>query len=234
MLLHDTGKLDLQTARHDDAVFRFQQVRDTALPGLAVDAYHRVIIAADILGVDRKVRHIPGGIRLLYGKTFLDRILVRTGKRREYQVTHIGMARMYGQLVAVLDRARNGIDVGKIQAGVYPLRIEIQGQSHNIHIAGTLAIAEQTPLDTVGTRHQAQLGRRHGSAAVVVRVQAKHDAIAPREMAVHPFDLVGIDIGRGEFNSRRQIKNNSCYPVSLPMPRLRHCRFPVRNRALPQ
>ena len=45
----------------------------------------------------------------------------------------------------------------------------------------------------------------NGGAAVVMRVQAEHDAVAPREMAVHPFDLVRIDIGRGQFHGGRQI-----------------------------
>ena len=62
-------------------------------------------------------------------------------------------------------------------------------------------------LDPVGTGHQAELGGGNPGAAVIVRVQRQDDGIAPVEMTVHPFDLVGMDFGRRHLHRRRQIED---------------------------
>ena len=69
--LDDTRKLDLKTARHDDAVLSFHQIRDAAFAGLAIDADHRVIAATNISRVDREWGAGPCLIRLLSRKPFL-------------------------------------------------------------------------------------------------------------------------------------------------------------------
>jgi hypothetical protein len=76
------------------------------------------------------------------------------------------------------------------------LRVHVERDRHEIAIAGALAIAEQAALDPVGARHQPQLGRRDAGAAVVVRVERDHHAVAVGDIAAEPFDLVGIDVGR--------------------------------------
>ena len=55
--LDDAGELDLEPARHDDAVLGLHQVGDAALARLAVDADHRIVGAADVGRVDREVGH---------------------------------------------------------------------------------------------------------------------------------------------------------------------------------
>jgi fumarate reductase flavoprotein subunit len=50
-------ELDLQAARHHDAVLGFQQIGDAALARLAVDADHRIVGAADVGRVDREIGH---------------------------------------------------------------------------------------------------------------------------------------------------------------------------------
>ena len=60
---------------------------------------------------------------------------------------------MDGQLVAMLDGSRHSIDVRKIQTGIDALGIQVQGQSHQIYIAGALAIAKKTAFYAVCACH---------------------------------------------------------------------------------
>lgn len=57
--LHDVRQLDLQTTRQVEAVVGLQQIRDTALTRLRVDANDSFIAATDVLGVDRQIRNSP-------------------------------------------------------------------------------------------------------------------------------------------------------------------------------
>ena len=52
-------ELDLQLARQVERVVGLQQVGDAALAGLRVDADDRLVAAAQVLRVDRQVRHRP-------------------------------------------------------------------------------------------------------------------------------------------------------------------------------
>jgi hypothetical protein len=56
-------------------------------------------------------------------------------------------------------------------SGVDALAEHVHGQVDDVHVAGPLAVAEERALDPVRAGHQAELGRGHGRAAVVVRVQ---------------------------------------------------------------
>jgi hypothetical protein len=118
--LDDARELDLQAARQDDAVFALEQVGDAALARLAVDADHRIVAAADVGRVDRQVGHVPEVASGLHGKALLDRILVRAGEGGEHEVADVGMARVDRQLVAVLDGARDGVDVREVEPGATP------------------------------------------------------------------------------------------------------------------
>ena len=57
---------------------------------------------------------------------------------------------------------------------------------------------------TVGAGHD-ELGGRHGGAPVVVRVHAQDDGVAPRQVAVHPLDLIGVDVGRRALDRGGQV-----------------------------
>ena len=97
------------------------------------------------------------------------------------------------------------VDVGKVDA---PLREEVEAKRHEADVAGALAITEETPLDPLRAGHECEFGRRNATAAVVVRVDRKHDRFASREMARHPFDLVGVDVRRGHFDGRRKVDDH--------------------------
>ncbi len=85
----------------------------------------------------------------------------------------------------------------KSSPGDDALGVHVQGQGDDVDVAGALAVAEQAAFDAVGAGHQAELGGGHAAAAVVVGVEREHHAVAAGEMAVHPLDLVGVDVGRG-------------------------------------
>ena len=201
--LHFARELHLQAARHDDAVFGLHQIGNAALTGLAIDADDGVISAAHIGRVYGQIRNAPQTVFVQRGKAFFNRVLVRATKGGEHQIAHIGVARVDGQLVAMLHGAGHGIYVGKVQSGVHALGVKVERQGDDVHVAGTLAVAKQAAFYTVGASHQAQLGGGYCRATVVMWVQADDDAVAPGHVAVHPLDLVGVNIGRGNFYRRR-------------------------------
>src|SRR5258707_15571962 len=54
-VLDDAAEFDLKRARQLQTVVGLQQKGDAALPRLAVDADHRLVAAAEILWIDRKI-----------------------------------------------------------------------------------------------------------------------------------------------------------------------------------
>ena len=101
---------------------------------------------------------------------------MRAGERGEHQVAAVRVALGHRQLVAVLDRAPDLVDVAEVDLRVDALAEQVHAQRHQADVAGALAVAEQAALDAVGAGHEAQLGGGDGGAAVVVRVQAQDDA----------------------------------------------------------
>jgi hypothetical protein len=83
-------------------------VGHAALAGLAVDADHRLVGAADVLRVDRQVRNLPaevvdvdpGLLRVAdcIIEALLDGVLVRAGERRVDEVAGVGVALVDGRI----------------------------------------------------------------------------------------------------------------------------------------
>ena len=115
---------------------------------------------------------------------------------------------MHRQLVAVLHGLADLVDVGEVDLRIDALGEHVEAQGHEIDVAGALAVAEQAALDAIGAGHVAQLRRRYAGAAVVVRVEAQDHRIAVLEVAMAPFDLVGVDVGRGHLDRRRQVDDH--------------------------
>ena len=208
MALHFGREFDLQAARQYHAVAGFEQVGDAALARLTVDPDHRAVAAAEIGRVDGQIGHVPQRFRLLCGKAFPDRVLMRSGKRGEDKVANVRVARMDRQLCAVFRRTRHCIDIGKIEPRCNALGVKVERERDEVDVACTLAVAEQATLDPFGAGQHRQLGGGHRRTPVVVRVHAENHAVAPGEMTVHPLDLVGIDIGRGHLHRTRQIEDD--------------------------
>ena len=216
--LHHPAEFNLQPARQGQAIGLLQQITHSALARLAVDPNHRVVAAPHVGRVYRQIGHRPRLVGVLLGKTLLDGVLMRTRKRRIHQIAGIRVARVHGQLGAVLDHRAHAVDVRKIQPRRHALRIQIHRQGEQVHIAGALAMAKQTALHPLGAGHHRQLGRRHRRATVVVRVHAENQAVAARQMAVHPFDLVGVGVGGGQLHRSRQVDDHLVLRRRLP-----HC-----------
>ena len=118
------------------------------------------------------------------------------------------MARMDGELVAVFHRLADLVDVGEIDLGIDALGEHVEAQRHQIDVAGALAVAEQAAFNAVGAGHEAQFGRRDSRSAVVVGMQAEDDRVAVLEVAMAPFDLVGIYVGRGHLDGGGQVDDH--------------------------
>ena len=135
----------------------------------------------------------------------VDGVLVRAGKGGVDQFADIGMALRDLQLVRIFVDVLHPVDVGAVELGIDALRVHVERQRHDVDIAGALAIAEQRAFDAVRARHQAEFGGGDAGAAVVVRMQRDEQVVAVVEVAAHPFDLVGIDVGRRHLDGRRQV-----------------------------
>ena len=104
------------------------------------------------------------------GEALLDGVLVGAGEGREHEVTHVGMARVDGQTRAVLELARHSVDIGEVKSRHDTLGVHVERDGNDVHVAGTLAVAEQATFDAIGAGQQAHLGSRDGRAAVIVRM----------------------------------------------------------------
>ncbi len=207
--LNVLAKLHLQIARQVQAVILLQDIGDATLAGLRVDADDRLVGSADILRIDRQIGHFPDGVigdldRL---HALVDRILMRAGKGSIDQFADIRVTLGDRHFVGIFVDGLDALDIGAIQFRVHALSIHVQRQRHHVHIARALAIAKQRAFDTVGTRHQAEFGGGNARAAVIVRMQRDDDIFAVVDIAAHPFDLVGIDVGRRHFHGGGQIQD---------------------------
>ncbi len=115
------------------------------------------------------------------------------------------MARVHGQLVAVLHRAADLVDVGEVQPGRHTLRVEVEGDVDDVQVAGALAVAEEAAFEAIGPRHERELTRRRAGAPIVVRVHRQHDGLAPSQVPMHPLDHVGEDVGRAVLHRGGQV-----------------------------
>ena len=224
--MHHLAELDLQAARQLDAKLRLQQVSDASFARLAVDPDHGLVASPQILRVDRQVGNVPDCVLAIcqvatQRQRLLDGVLVGAGKRGVDQIAHVGVAWMHGELVAGLNGLADSVDAGEIQARRYALRVEIERNVDHVHVAGALAVAKKAALYAIGTRHQGQLGRRRAGATVIVRMHRKHNRLAPRYLAVHPFDHVGKYVGRAALHRGGQVDDALALCRRLPDGRYR-------------
>ena len=101
-----------------------------------------------------------GGVGLQVGEALVDGVLVRAGERREDQVAAVGVPLRDRQLVAVLHRPTDLVDVGEVDLRVDALAEQVEPQRDQADVAGALAVAEQAPLDPVGARPGSRARRR--------------------------------------------------------------------------
>src|SRR6185436_7755775 len=214
--LDHLAEFDLQQARQGQTEIAFQQVGDAALARLAIDSNDCIVGAAKVGRIDRQIRHFPNVGRLARGEAFFDRILVRTGKRREYEFAAVGVAWMHRQLVAMLDRADDRVYIGEIQAGVDALRVKIKCKRNDVDVTGALAVAEQATFDAIGARHDSEFRGSYCATTIVVRMHRQYDALAISDMTAEPLDLVGIDVWRGHLDRGGKVDDDRALRRRLP------------------
>ncbi len=88
------------------------------------------------------------------------------------------------------------------------LREQVESDRHQIHVAGALAVAEQAAFDAVRAGEDAELGRGHAHAFVVVRVQREHHGVAVVEVVGDVLHLVGEHVRRGHLHRGRQVDDH--------------------------
>ena len=198
-----------------------QQVGHAALARLGVHADDGLVGTADVLRVDRQVRHEPHeavqigastvGGHLTGLKTLLDGVLVGAGERGEHEVAGVRMAFGDLDLVAVFDGLADFRNVGVVDLRIDALGQEVQTKGDQVDVAGTLAVAQQAAFHAVGTGQHGQLGGGHAHALVVVRVQGQHHGVTRYEVVGHILDLVGEDVRRGHFHGCRQVDDHRMF-----------------------
>ena len=102
------------------------------------------------------------------------------------------------------------------------LAVEVEREGNEVDVAGAFAIAEEAALDPVGTRHHREFGRSHCGATIVMGMHREDDALAALKIAVHPFDLVGVHVGRAHLDRGRQVDDAFGAARSAARPRSPH------------
>ena len=129
---------------------------------------------------------------------------------------------MHRHAVAVLRDASQLVDVGDVEAGVDALREQVHRERDQVDVACPLAVAEQAPLDPLGTGHDAELGRGDRRATIVVGMDAQDDGFAPRDLAAEVLDEVGEDVRGGHLHRRGQVEDDRC--IARRLHRVHDCR----------
>src|SRR5690606_30478472 len=94
--------------------------------------------------------------------------------------------------------------------------VHVHGHHHDVHVAGTLAIAQQRALHTVGASHHTQFRSRDGTATVVVGVQTDDHGVATVDTAAEPLDLISVDVGCCHLHGRGQVEDHLALRGWLP------------------
>ena len=149
-------------------------------------------------------------------EAFFDRILMRAGERGEYQLAGIGLTLRHGQARDPLIDGADRRKVREIQPGGDAVTVHVESDRDDIEVAGAFAIAEERAFDAVRAGHQAKLGGGDAGAAVIVRVQRDDHRVPARQVAAHPFDHVGMDVGSGPLDGVRQVDDHFFLRCRLP------------------
>ena len=141
---------------------------------------------------------------------------MRTAERGENQFSGVRLARRHLHMGAPFIDIADTIDIAEIEAGMNAMSVHVQRDSHDIDIAGALAVSEERSFDPLGAGQKPEFRRRDPGSAIVVSVQRDHGAISPRQMPAHPFDLIRMHIWRRVLHGRRKIENDLILDRWLP------------------
>src|SRR5277367_2406730 len=133
---------------------------------------------------------------------------MRTAERGENEFSRVWLARRHLHAGTKFKDVADTIDIAKIKAGMNALSVHVQRDSHDIDIAGALAVSKKRSFDPLGASQKPELCRRDPGTPIIVSVQRNHRAITSGQMSAHPFDLIRMYIGRSVLNGRWKIKND--------------------------
>jgi hypothetical protein len=139
-----------------------------------------------------------------------------TGEGGIHELAGVRMARMDGHTGHVLVGVNYRREVREIEPGIHPLAIHVQRHGDDIQVARPLSVAEQRPLDPLGTGQEAELGRGDAGPPIVVGVQADDRTVSPAQPVGEPLDLVGVDVRRGAFHRGGKVQNDGPFGSRPP------------------
>ena len=93
-----------------------------------------------------------------------------TGKRRKNQIARVGLTRVHVNLRAFSDHRNNAIHVMQIKGRGDALTVKIHRHDHDVHVAGTLTVAEQGSFNPLSTCHHCKLRSSDCRSPVIVGV----------------------------------------------------------------
>src|SRR3989344_3386238 len=114
-----------------NTTFTFQKIRNTTFPRLTINTYNFTIPSTNILWINGEIWNIPNHTITTYyfsvsfSKTFTNRILMRTGKGSEHQLTTVWLTLWHDHPGTTFVNLAKRINIGKIQLGINPLRKEV-------------------------------------------------------------------------------------------------------------
>ena len=141
---------------------------------------------------------------------------MRAGECGKDKLARIRLARAdlhARQALVRLDKLRH---VGEIELRVDAEREHVHADRHDVDVARALAVAEERALDAVRAREQAHLRVGDAAAAVVVRMQREHDAVAVLEVLVHVGDLHAEHMRHAHLDRRGQVDDGLVVRRRLP------------------
>ena len=205
--------------RQIQAVFRLQNIADTALSRLAVDADDVcIVVSSDIGRIDRQIRNGPGIRCFLLDPVhaFCDRILMGTGEGCKYERSAVRASRVDAHTGEGFKCMAEFRHIGEVKLRIDALHVHVHADRDNIHVSGSLAVSEQRSLDTVCSGKDTHLCIGNAAAAVIVRMKGKNDIIAVFQVFAHVFHLACINVRHGKLHGARQVDDGFAVCSRLP------------------
>ena len=109
----------------------------------------------------------------------------------------------------------------EIQSAVHTVTHHIKCNGYQIHITGTLAIAEQSTFHTVCSGQYAELRIADTASSVIVRMERYDYILAVFQIFTHIFYLACIYMRHGMLYSYRQI--DDAFVICCRLPYIKNC-----------
>ena len=217
--LDDIRKLLVHSLRKLESVIGIHDKGDAALAGLAVDAHHRLVLAADVCRIDGQIGHFPDAVIALGQRcgSLADGVLMGSGEGGKDQFSRIGLPVIHRHLGAPLAHLHDVIDIANLQLRVDTLGEHIIGQIQNVHVARSLTVSEKGSFHALRAGQHGKLRGCNAGTPVIVGMDAEDDALSVLEVAVHPLNLVCIDVRRRHLHRCRQVDDDLILRSGTPL-----------------